>query len=267
MRRVGLAASVAVLLMVVSRVASGGVIYDNASSLGTLIAPYGIVTNPGGGAGGADASFLVSPDGSTGWNANSLNLNRLADDFTVPVGSRWILTGARFLAFTTGATSPTLTEANLRIWNGNPMSGGTVLFGDTSTNRQTAVGWVGSTPIYRGSSTSASTSTRRVQYSESAFSVTLDPGTYWIDFQMTSSAFSLFVPPLSVSGGGSVVTGNALHFSNDSWSAAVDILSGRAKGMPFQILGGTEQVVPEPSSVVLTALGVAGFVLLRRRRK
>ena len=97
MRRVGLAASVAVLLMVVSRVASGGVIYDNASSLGTLIAPYGIVTNPGGGAGGADASFLVSPDGNTGWNANSLNLNRLADDFTVPVGSRWILTGARFL--------------------------------------------------------------------------------------------------------------------------------------------------------------------------
>jgi len=63
------------------------------------------------------------------------------------------------------------------------------------------------------------------------------------------------------------VTGNALHFSNDSWSAAVDILSGRAKGMPFQILGSTEQVVPEPSSVVLTALGVAGFVLLRRRRK
>jgi hypothetical protein len=136
-----------------------------------------------------------------------------------------------------------------------------------SRHRQTAVGWVGSTPIYRGSSTSASTSTRRVQYSESAFSVTLDPGTYWIDFQMTSSAFSLFVPPLSVSGGGSVVTGNALHFSNASWSAAVDVLSGRAKGMPFQILGSTEQVVPEPSSVVLTALGVAGFVLLRRRRK
>ncbi|HBH54368.1 MAG TPA: hypothetical protein DDY91_20985 [Planctomycetaceae bacterium] len=263
MRSLGLCAGMA-LLLAVPQVAFGGLLYDNASSLGTLSGPFGVVTNPGGGSGGADLSALVSPDTIAGFVAGT-DVGRIADDFTVPAGFQWIITGGRFLGYTVNANAPTLIGATVRIWSGNPLTGGTVIFGDTTTNVQTSANWLGSTPVYRALATNPSNTQRQIQYSDSEFSITLGPGRYWIDYSLTSSTGYVYSPPLSVSGGGAVPTGNAVRYFSGSWSAMTDDDSGNPKGIPFQLYG--TQIIPEPSCLLLAGLGAAGFVLLRWRKK
>jgi hypothetical protein len=83
------------LVLAAAPAACAGLLYDNASSLGSLAAPYGIVTHPGGGAGEADLCAVTAPDDTSSDMANTGFGDRLADDFTVPAGFRWNITGGR----------------------------------------------------------------------------------------------------------------------------------------------------------------------------
>jgi hypothetical protein len=88
-------------------------IYNN----GSLVAgtgQYGIVTNPGQGAGGANVSAVFSPDTILGSSANSAGPFRLADDFVVPAGQIWTITNVHLFSYTTnGNVSTTVTAAVL----------------------------------------------------------------------------------------------------------------------------------------------------------
>ncbi|MBX3377935.1 MAG: PEP-CTERM sorting domain-containing protein [Phycisphaeraceae bacterium] len=261
-----LLASIAAVVGTVSSAAMGQIIYDNQVTLpgsGEL----GLVTHPGGGFGGADASALTSPDTTFGATANTATAFRLADDFTIPVGEVWTITGANVFGYTTVAGSPNLTAigATLRIFSDDPngAASGTVVAGDTTTNVQTAASWAGSNAggIWRVTSTTLLTNNRRIQTSTSTFApVVLGPGTYWLDFAITSSTGAVFTPVMSLANS-SGVTGNARQFNGTTYVPLVDAGSTSAKGVPFQLIG---TIVPAPSSLAL--LGLGGLVAARRRR-
>jgi hypothetical protein len=213
------------------------IIYDNASSRAGTISPYGIVTDPGAGAGGFNASALVTPDTTFGFGHGSGN--RLADDFVVPPGATWTITGAHVFGYTTGATTPGTTAGVMRILNGPPPAG-TVLAGNTTTNVLTPGSNV-FLNIYRTQVADIGTATnRRIQDNILTFAVPLilGPGTYWFEYGLTTNAF---VPPLQVSPRmGGLVTGNALQFLSTTmlYQAVVD--ATRAKGIPFQLIGSVQ---------------------------
>lgn len=245
-------------------VALGQVIYDNASSLAGA-GTYGLVTTAGGGFGGADLSALTAPDANFGFTANTATVFRIADNFTVPAGFTWTITGANFFGYTTGATATTLIGATVQVFNGDPSSGGSVIAGNTSTNVQTGVAFAGPTPIWRASSTTPLANNRQIQISTTTLgaALVLSPGTYWIDYALTSSTGLVFTPPMSLTAGGAV-TGDALQFNG---TAYVPIVEGTAafKGIPFQLLG-TITAVPEPTTWALMGVGVIGAAGWMRRR-
>ncbi len=106
------------------------VLYDNGP----------LVTHPGGGFGGADASALQDASlGMTlyGFGHQISANNRMADDFTVPAGSPWTIDTITFYAYQTGSTTTsTFNDVRVQIWDGPPMVGGSsIVFGDLVTNR------------------------------------------------------------------------------------------------------------------------------------
>ncbi|MDZ7624130.1 MAG: hypothetical protein U5J96_06760 [Ignavibacteriaceae bacterium] len=59
-----------------------------------------------------------------------MNNNTMADDFTIPAGETWQIDQVMTFAYQTGSTTTsTINDVRIQIWNGNPMSGGTVIWG------------------------------------------------------------------------------------------------------------------------------------------
>ncbi len=202
------------------------VLYDNG--------PY--FNSPGGGPGGADASILQTSLGLNvlGFAHQQSSNFRVADDFVIPAGQTWTINEAVFYAYQTGSTTTsTITGVNVRIWNGQP-GVGTVVFGDTSTNRMSATTW---SNCYRYSDTSPGT-TRPLMRQTVTIGVTLGEGHYWIDWQSSGSlASGPWVPPITITG--QATTGDALQYASGVWAPIID--NGTAQtpqGLPF-VLDGT----------------------------
>ena len=102
----------------------------------------GFVTGIGDGFGGADTSTIETGYTTFGYGHQLTALNRVADNFAVPAGKIWTLSDMHWFTYQTGApTSGTITSVNVRIWSGDPASGGVVLAGDTTTNRMSSMVW------------------------------------------------------------------------------------------------------------------------------
>ena len=215
---------------------SGVVIFDSG--------PF--VTHPGGGAGGADASALQTALGMTtvGYTASDTTLFRLADDFTVPAGENWRVESVVTYCYQTGSpTTSTFDFASLRIWEGAP-GAGTIVFGDTTTNRLASTAW---TNAYRVLDTTLTNTQRPVMAQTITVGATFGPGTYWIDFNNGGTlASGPFCPPITVLG--QTTTGNGMQFNGTTWVALVDV---GPQGIPFQLIG------PDllPASLTVDAAG------------
>lgn len=200
---------------------------------------------------------------------------RGADDFTVPAGQTWEITGADFYAYRTGnniTTSP-FGQLNFQIWNGRPGDGGSsVVFGDTTTNVLATSTF---SNLYRVFNTvvpppgTAPGTTRPIwENHANVAGLSLPAGTYWIDwgYRMTTDTFTSFTPSVTAVGdrsGG--VIGNARQSNLGAWADVIDAGNPAtapdvAQDLPFRLHG---RVVPEPTSLALLALG---GLLLRRRR-
>ena len=124
---------------------------------------------------------------------------RLVDDFIVPAGASWKITNVKFFCYRTGFTSGTfLTGGDFKVWTGTPYGGGTLVYSGTSTLVETDQIPVSPTstanifrvfntivaPVEGGSPTTPGT-TRKIRMVSLTLttSVTLPPGSYWIDFQ------------------------------------------------------------------------------------
>jgi hypothetical protein len=225
---------------------SGSVLYDNGP----------LVNCVGCGVGGADESALqdISLGMSVvGFGHQSSAGNRMADDFTIPAGDGWDITGFVFFAYQSfEGTTSTITAVNYQIWDGEPGNGGTVIYGDNATNQMVATDW---TNIYRVTeSTTGGNTDRAIMWDETGAglaeggSLHLDPGTYWVDWQSDGSGASgPWAPPITING--VCVTGNSLQSITDdgaTWGPALDTGSGCAQGMPFLVLG-TESGGGDPS--------------------
>lgn len=162
---------------------------------------------------------------------NALTNNfKLADDFTVPSGQSWSVSSVSVYAYQTGAAATPVPFDVLRvqIWNGVPeQSGSTVVFGDMTTNRLSST--VDSVTFRLFNTTtpapgSAPGTTRRIwKLTANITGLTLNPGTYWLVWQLhATNDGSAFAPPANVVGVRGLSTWNAKQANGTTWSDVVD---------------------------------------------
>jgi len=193
-----------------------------------------LVTHPGGGFGGADASALQTAlgMGTYGYGHQISASITVADDFTIS-GASWNIDELRFFAYQTGSsTTSTINDLRMQIYNGDPSAGGTVIYGDLTTNVLSSTSF---TNIYRVLDTGLLDSQRPIM--ENVVQLTpplnLGAGTYWIEWQCGGTLTSgPWAPPVTVLG--STGTGNALQNISGTWGAAIDV---GPQDFPFLVLG------------------------------
>lgn len=224
-----------------------------------------LITHPGQGAGGNNASIITT--GTTfGFGHSPAGAFRVADNFTVPAGEVWQVDSVFFYAYQTGSTTTsTITAVNVRLWRGAPDSAGSVLvFGDTTTNRMIRTQFSG---IYRvADSTTNITNTQRpiMVQTVNLGGTTLTSGTYWLDWQTAGSLTSgPWVPPVSIVGQPVVPSADARQRNAAQvWINLQDganpvelpfVLHGSSRGLnplsPFNL------VAPPDGATVLTSAG------------
>ncbi len=113
----------------------------------------------------------------------------LADNFFIPSGQQWAISGMGFYAYETGyagAASP-FDVIRVQIWDGPPdLPTSHIIFGDLSKN---VIGNTYDSLMYRCFNTvvpkrSAPGTTRDIFKIEANISLTLDPGNYWVQYQI-----------------------------------------------------------------------------------
>ncbi len=207
------------------------VLYDNGP----------LVTHPGGGVGGADVSALqVSLGMNTLGAGHQLSLGySVADDFTVTDAAGWQIDTITFFAYQSNApTTSTITGVYVQIWDAAPNAGGSVIWGDLTTNRLLTTGW---SNIYRATDTNyTTTSNRPVMENVATIGTTLAQGTYWVEWSTDGSASysGPWAPPITILG--QTTTGNALQYTT-AWGDLTDSGTLTPQGLPFIING---EVVP-----------------------
>ena len=239
-----------------------------------------LVTHPGGGAGGTDASALQTAlgMGTYGYGHQVSAGNRIADQFTIPAGETWDITNITFFAYQSFAgTTSTITAVNAEITDATP-PGGTVVFGDTSTNIMGATAW---TNTYRVLDTALTGTDRAIMANVADVVVSLGEGTYWISWATDGTASSgPWAPAVSILG--QTTTGDGLQ-STDSGATYVPVADVGGQGFPFIVegtvqgggggggggTGGAAEPIPTLSKsgivvLVLALIGIAA-VLIRRR--
>jgi hypothetical protein len=198
-----------------------------------------LVTHVGGGAGGADASRLQNSTllmSTLGFTASTAGAFRIADNFTVPAPG-WQINTITFFGYQTGSTTTsTFDTVRVQIWNGAPNGGGSIVFGDLTTNRFASTAF---SNIYRDTETTVANNQRPIMATTATIGTTLVPGTYWVDFQLGGTlASGPFIPPVTVTGSNSPCTPcNAIQWSGTAWTALNDTGSATQQDVKFIIDG------------------------------
>jgi hypothetical protein len=213
---------------------------------------------------------------TTAGNAGS-GAFRLADDFVVPAGGM-NLGFVKFPVYTTGATTVTTTAATIQIWNGPPGTG-SVVFGDTTTNRLANAEFSNLyrtfntvTPPACGGALTAPGTTRRIQWAYLAVNQTLPAGTYWIDVGYTGGTFTPLATQADAIGRQcNPNNANAMQF-NAVWGPVTDAGQGCAptavtQDIYFELLGtGGQSCYPNcDNSTVAPILNVGDFTCFLQR--
>ncbi|MBK6724449.1 MAG: hypothetical protein IPG58_14620 [Acidobacteria bacterium] len=209
-----------------------------------------LVTHPGGGFGGADASALQdgAPISNTifGFGHAASTGFRVADNFTVPAGG-WTINTATFYAYQTGSTTTsTINAVNVRIWDGVPGAvGSNIVFGDTTTNRLASSTFANDYRVLLSAGLLGTT--RPIMANVVNIGTTLPAGTYWFDWQTGGTLGSgPWAPAVTILGqqGKPGADGRQMDASM-VWSAALDVVP---QDFPFLITGIGTCATPTPSS-------------------
>lgn len=212
-----------------------------------------LVSRTGAGAGGADVSIVDRAHGFTlqGFGLQLVGENRLADDFTVPGPAAWTIETITFYSYSTSSPAiPAVTDLRLQIWDGPPEAAGSrVVFGDRESNRLASSTF---SHIYRVSDGDLEATSRPILANVARVGVTLQPGTYWLDWSADDSSGSgPWSPPTALAGRGS--PGNALQASaGEPFTAALD--GDRQVEFPFRVAA-TLAACDSPANLPWLALG------------
>lgn len=213
-----------------------------------------LITNPGGGYNGSDASVLQSSLGLNTYGfGNSFSLGyRMADDFQVSDANGWLLENLLFFTYQTGTyTFPPvsmITGLYLQIWDGPPnIVGSSVIFGDLVTNRLADTYWINT---HRVVDYDMLASSRPVMIAAANVNISLPQGTYWLDWMVDGSGTSgPWAPPVTILG--QTTTGNGLQTTDGgvTWSPANDTGLGTQQGLPFLVVGSVNSGLPSWKSI------------------
>jgi len=217
------------LIQTIKGVVIGNIIFTNAQ----------LITHPNSGFENADVSAVQQDLGMVYYGDNASNLigYRNADDFTVLEGQTWKITGLGFYNFQTGSTTEsTITYADFKIWDNNPLVGNLVA-DSTQNNMLSGTKW---SNIYRAASLDLLNNQRPIMHNICNFDaenfITLTSGTYWLDYSCEGTLLSgPYQPYITILGQSQ--TGNAMHFGADGWVPMIDNLVTDTQGMPMEIYG------------------------------
>ncbi|MFA9398326.1 MAG: hypothetical protein ACERKV_08695 [Clostridiaceae bacterium] len=208
-----------------------------------------ICNSPGGGADGADLSIVdtASGYGTYGFacsHNSDTDFYELADKFTLSNESN--ISRAEFYAYQTGSTTTsTITEIFVKIYDGNPMTGGNVVWGDTTTSRFLNTSFTG---CYRVLDTGLENRQRPIMKITANIDQILSKGDYWISF---STKGDLPTGPW----GNLVVfdeegaSGTAVQYiTNSGWGNMVDDGNGVQGSIPFKLYAAEKLNQTAPAS-------------------
>ena len=208
----------------------------NGAINGSLLHDNGpFITGIGNGAGGADTSEIEAGFNTFGYGTQQTIPIRIADDFDVPSGDTWALASMTWRGYQTGSsTAGSITAATVRIWDGPPASGGSVIAGDDTTNRLIGQVWSG---VYRVTSTTLTNTQRPIMDIEIDMSWAPDlmGGNYWVDVGLAGSLAS---GPWSNPTVPSQPTDNAQQFQTATgWVMIIDATANAGQDFPFTLDG------------------------------
>lgn len=203
----------------------------------TLFSQTNIVTNPGAGFNGSDVSQASATVDLGGQNASSVR--GLAQSFTISDPGLWAIDTVSVMAYMTSTygfppTSP-FTGISVNIWDNAPGLAGSNILG-SSTNLL-STNWTGVYRTFNGVLNNAQRPVMNIAANFSGSGLTLAPGTYWADYQLTglspTGGTTAFTPYLMTTLGGNPVTvnGNARQFNT---SAAPNAWITISEGNPAQ---------------------------------
>lgn len=226
------ALTIAVAFTVLCGSAAAQVIYDNGPFITGAVSKNGTAAPAG-----KQWSEVQSDNGNTtesntlaasGCQAVPGGNNRCADDFSVPVGETWTINQLTVYIIQIGAVTNPVTNMNLRVWNGRPGdAGAAIIFGDTTTNRFLSGT---DTNVLRCFNSAVPTSNApRTDLTVWEIKITVSPaqvltaGTYWVDFQTTTTA-AQFTPLTTYVGARGVPMNNARQFTSSTglWANIFD---------------------------------------------
>jgi hypothetical protein len=204
------------------------VLYDNGP----------LLTHPAGCTGTyVDASRLqVSLGLNTNGFGNQVSVGyHVADDFTVPAAG-WNIATITFYGYQTSETTASINDVRVQIWNGPPNAGGTIVWGDLTTNRISGAATIGT--LQRDSETATCANNRLIQTVVATINTNLAAGTYWVDWMVGGTGSSgPWAPPVSIVGQTGKPGANALQYTT-AWAAIIDTgTAAAAQDLPFTIAG------------------------------
>jgi hypothetical protein len=186
---------------------------------------------------GSTWSQVQSPNTSLGFLVSTTSNISAVDDFTIPPGEIWNINSFKCYGYCAGysGANPPYNDLRLQIFSSDPSSGTAVpVFGNLTTNRFSGCT---SAQIYRINNT---VNTSRLIYATTAnISVSLNPGHYWIEWQIGAATgiTGNGTPPSTVAGTFTQPGNNAkIHnISMGTWSDLVDAGSQARQDFPFTL--------------------------------
>ena len=200
----------------------------------------GFVTDAGAMSNGGDASWVKGSQSTFGPGCQQANGNRIGDSFTLTAAT--MITEIEVYGYQTGSsTTSTFTGLYAQIYNGNPMNGGQVIWGDEDTNIMTATAF---TNCYRGSDGDSTGTTRPIMsVTASGLNIELGAGTYYLVYQLngTGSSGPWGVPHAEPGIGN---TGNGIQWlgSNNGWQNLLDSGTNEPYGVSFRLSNGNTTI-------------------------
>jgi hypothetical protein len=199
-----------------------------------------LITHPGGGFGGADASALQTALGLNvyGFGHQWTLGYRVTDGFVIEDAEGWNIDMAVFFAYQTGSpTDPsTITGVYPALWDGSPADpSSSIVWGNYNTNCMVDTEWSG---IYRVLDTDMANTQRPIMQSTCEVGIWLPPGEYWWDWNTDGSLSSgPWAPPISILG--EITTGDAMQSLDNgaTWAPLEDSGTFTVQGLPFWMYG------------------------------
>ena len=230
----------------------------NASKGGrSVIYEPHFVTDPGAMSNGADASWIKGSQSTYGPGAQHTTGNIVADDFTLDAATT--ITEIEVYGYQTGSTTTsTFTGLYAVIYDGNPMNGGQIVWGDMNANIMTSTSF---TNAYRGSDAASTGTTRPIMaLTASNLNIQLAAGTYYLAWNMAGSGSSgPWAQPEAMPTIGNTGDGVQYLASSSAWQNLTDTGAGTQYGVAFKLVGeGGSGPTPGPA-----AEGVLGAMVFR----